>query len=334
MSPRSATSSRALAAFSVARTRSGLAGEDALGTRFEGAALQPDETADAALGDGEERVQPRAAEGHRLGRARHLHELAAAGHDDVHVHLGTRVLGVAEVEQRLTLDDTDADRGDVVADRRRGLLPRDLRDRVGHRDEAAGDGGGARAAVRLDHVAVHPERAPGELRAVDDGAEGPADDPLDLLRPAARTAVLAGRARVGRARQHRVLRRDPALALALHEGRHLVLERRRADHLGRAELDQHRALGVEQEVPGDGDGAELVGRAAVGAGHGAYRAFVSAGSPAARTRWSPLRLYSARPATLGRAVSSPGRASFSRRSSFGVVAKTASSTMAGIRAAP
>src|SRR5437773_2703690 len=132
MSPRSATSSRALAAFSVARTRSGLAGEDALGTRFEGAALQPDETADAALGDGEERVQARAAEGHLLGRALYLHELAAAGHDDVHVYLGARVLGG-----------------------------------------------------------------------------------------------------------------DPALALALQEGRHLVLERRRADHLGRPELDQHRALGVD-----------------------------------------------------------------------------------------
>src|SRR5439155_1611297 len=160
---------------------------DALGTRVEGAALQANETADAALRDGEERVEPRAAEGHLLGRALHLHELAAARHDDVHIHLGTRVLGVAEVEQRLALDDADADRGDVVADRRRGLLPGDLRDRVGHRDEAAGDGGGARAAVRLDHVAVHPHRALAELRAVDDGAQGPADEPLDLLRPAART---------------------------------------------------------------------------------------------------------------------------------------------------
>src|SRR5438445_719804 len=195
MSPRSATSSRALAAFSVARTRSGLAGEDALGTRFEGAALQPDETADAALGDGEERVQPRAAEGHLLGRALHLHELAAAGHDDVHVHFGDRVLGLAEVE--------------------------------------------------------HP------------------------------------------------------LALALQEGRHLVIERRRADHLGRPELDQHRALGVDQEVPRHGDGAKLVGRAAVGAGHGAYRLFVTSdGARAARLRWSQLRLYSARPATMARAISS------------------------------
>src|SRR6266849_9750863 len=115
MSPRSAASSRALAAFSVARTRSGLAGEDALGTRFEGAALQPDETADTALGDGEERVQPGAAEGHLLGRALHLHELAAAGHDDVHVHLGARVLGIAEVEDGLAFHDPDAHRGDTVA---------------------------------------------------------------------------------------------------------------------------------------------------------------------------------------------------------------------------
>src|SRR6059036_2509476 len=298
MSPRSATSSRALAAFSVARTRSGLAGEDALGTRFEGAALQPDETADAALGDGEERVQARTAEGHLLGRALHLHELAAAGHDDVHVHLGARVLGVAEVEHRLPLDDAVTDRG-------RWLEPGDFRDRVGHRDEATRDGGGPRAAVRLDHVAVHSHRALAELGAVDDGAQGPADEPLDLLRSAARPAVLAGRARGGRARQHGVLRGDPALALALQEGRHLVIERRRADHLGRPELDQHRALGVDQEVPRHGDGAKLVGRAAVGAGHGAYRLFVTSdGARAARLRWSQLRLYSARPATMARAISS------------------------------
>src|SRR5436853_6187680 len=141
MSARCAASSRAFARFSVARTRRGLEGEDALGTRVEGAALEADETADAALGDGEERVEPRAAEGHLLGRALHLHELAAAGHDDVHVHLGTRVLGVAEVEQRLALDDADADRGDVVAEPPRWLPPRDPRDRVRHGDEAARDGG-------------------------------------------------------------------------------------------------------------------------------------------------------------------------------------------------
>src|SRR5438094_588551 len=222
MSPRCAASSRAFARFSVARTRRGLEAEDALGTRVEGAALEANEMADAARGDGEERVEPRAAEGHLLGGALHLHELAAAGHDDVHVHLGARVLGVAEVEHRL----------------------------------------------------------------------------------------------------------------ALQEGRHLVLERRRADHLGRPELDQHGALGVEQEVPGDGDRPELIGGAAVGTGHGAYRVFVSDGSPAARTRWSQLRLYSARPATMARAISSRCRESLSRRSSFGFVMKPISIRMAGIAAPP
>src|SRR2546430_11536188 len=150
MSARCAASSRALARFSVARTSRGLEGEDALGTRVEGAALQANETADAALRDGEERVQPRAAEGHLLGRALHLHELAAAGHDDVHVHLGTRVLGVAEVEQRLALDDADADRGDVVAHRRPGLLPVELRDAVGNAAEPAGALRGALATARPD----------------------------------------------------------------------------------------------------------------------------------------------------------------------------------------
>src|SRR5438034_5228753 len=147
-------------------------------------------------------------------------------------------------------------------------------------------------------------------------------------------AGLAGRARVGRARQHRVFRRDPALPLALQEGRYLVLERRRADHLGRPELDQHGALGVEQEVPGDGDRPELIGGAAVGTGHGAYRVFVSDGSPAARTRWSQLRLYSARPATMARAISSRCRESLSRRSSCGFVMKPISIRMAGIAAPP
>ena len=60
-------SSRPLAGLSVARTRTGLEGEDALGTRFEGAALERDQATDAPLGDRQERVEPGAAEGHLLG---------------------------------------------------------------------------------------------------------------------------------------------------------------------------------------------------------------------------------------------------------------------------
>src|SRR6266849_8618171 len=119
--PSSATSSRPLAGLSVARTRSPLEGEDAFGTRFEGAALEPDEAADAGLGDHQQRVEPGAAEGHLLGGALDLDELAGAGHDHVHVDLGARVLDVVQVEHGLTVDDADADRANAVADRHRKL---------------------------------------------------------------------------------------------------------------------------------------------------------------------------------------------------------------------
>src|SRR5262245_60304307 len=177
-SPRRSASSRPLAGLSVARTRRGLDREGALGTRFESAALEPDETADAALGDRQERVEPRTAEGHLLGGALHLDELARAGHDDVHVHLGARILGIVQIEHGLAVDDADADGGDAVADRRRRLQARHARDGIGHRDEAAGDRRSSRAAVRLDHVAVHPDRALAELAAVDDGSQRAADQAL------------------------------------------------------------------------------------------------------------------------------------------------------------
>ena len=50
----------------------------------------------------------------------------------------------------------------------------------GHPDAA--DRGAARAAVRLEHVAVEPERALAERLEVGDGADGAPDEPLDLDR--------------------------------------------------------------------------------------------------------------------------------------------------------
>jgi hypothetical protein len=44
-------------------------------------------------------------------------ELAAAGHDDVGVDLGVLVLDVVQVEQRLPLEEADADGGDGVGER-------------------------------------------------------------------------------------------------------------------------------------------------------------------------------------------------------------------------
>src|SRR5215207_1848808 len=67
----------------------------------------------AALGrELEQRVELGLVERRALGGALHLDELAAAGHHDVHVGLGTHVLDVGQVEQRDAVDDADADRRD------------------------------------------------------------------------------------------------------------------------------------------------------------------------------------------------------------------------------
>src|SRR6185295_5543290 len=92
---------------------------------------------------------------------------------------------------------------------------------------------------------------------------------LDFLRAAgllaARRFALA--ARVGGARQHAVFGGDPAAAGVLEERRHALLGARGAQHLGVAELDQHRALGVLGIAALDAHRAQLVGATAVGAAH-------------------------------------------------------------------
>ena len=71
-------------------------------------------------------------------------------------------------------------------------------------------------------------------------------------------------ARVGRARQHRVLGGDPALAAVLEERRHPLLDGGGADDPGVAGADERRAFGVLEPVGGDGERAKLVGASAVG----------------------------------------------------------------------
>src|SRR4030067_873099 len=102
------------------------------------------------------------------------------------------------------------------------------------------------------------------------------------------------RGRVGGARQHAVLGRDPALALPLEEARHLLLDGGRADDLGVAELHEHRPLGVAQVVAREGDPAELIRATAVmprGAlGHRVVLCARAGAAWAVRMRWSQRRL--------------------------------------------
>src|SRR3954451_22794667 len=158
-----------------------------------GFVLRGGELLDAPGRELEQLVEARAAERSPLGRRLYLHQRAHAGHDDVHVNLCSRVLGVVEVEQRCSVDDPDRDPGDRARERLRQpeAIERALRSDICARDRRA-----ARATVGLQHIAVDPERALAECAEVRDGANRAADQPLDLdgppaLLPARRLAFRA-----------------------------------------------------------------------------------------------------------------------------------------------
>ena len=117
---------------------------------------------------------------------------------------------------------------------------RKVGEREPHRHESAGYRGASRSAVGLDHVAIYPDGLVREQLRVNDGAERPSDQPLDLLAPAGRTpsARLPRAPLLGGGRQHSVFSGDPSLAGALKERRHLVLNAGAAYDLGEADFHQ------------------------------------------------------------------------------------------------
>ena len=82
--------------------------------------------------------------------------------------------------------------------------------------------------------------------------------------PARRLAPVPRR---GRPRQHAVLGGDPAEPGLAQERRHALLEARGAEHVGVADPDQARPLGMPADAGLDRDGAQRVGGAA-GRAHG------------------------------------------------------------------
>src|SRR5450756_974707 len=128
-------------------------------------------------------------------------------------------------------------------------------------DVGAGYGGGTRATVRFQRVAVDPERPIVERGEVHHRAQRPADEPLDLHGAASGPAEdhLAGTARGRRAGQHRVLRRHPSPVAPFEEVRHTVLVGNSAYDPRAPELDQHGALRVGYVISRYPDRPYLVG---------------------------------------------------------------------------
>ena len=176
-----------------------------------------------------------------LGGRLHLDEAAVAGHHDVHVGVGARVLGVVEVEQRRAVDDPDRDGRDRVAERAREAEAVECAHRS---DVGAADRRAASAAVRLEHVAVQPERPFAERLKSATAADGAADQPLDLDRASLLLAAggLTLDALAGGRRQEGVLGGEPALPLAAEPARDVLFDHRGAQHLRLALRDHDRAV--------------------------------------------------------------------------------------------
>ncbi len=167
--------------------------------------------------------------------------------------------------------------------------------------EAARDGRAARAAVGLQHVAVHVDRALAEGLEVDHAAQRAADQALDLHGAAVRAPLrhVALLALAGGRGQHPVLGRDPAAALAGHPARHVLLGRGGADHARAARLDQRRAGGGAHEAGVDRDRAQVARVAAV------VPHATALSSPSSTCRTSPSGIWRKRVPTRRNSSVSP-----------------------------
>jgi hypothetical protein len=207
-------------------------------------------------------VELRPAEGRALGAGLHLDQRAGAGHDEVAVRPGLAVLGIVEVENGLARIDPAGDGGDMVGDRVRGNIAclQELVHRQPQRDPTPGDRGAARAAIGLDHIAIHGDLTLAQSGTVDARPQGAPDKPLNFLRSPGLLArrSLAPHPRVGGAGQHAVFRRHPTQPGVLQEWRHAFLEARRAQHMRRPAFDQARALGMFRRTDLDGNVADFV----------------------------------------------------------------------------
>ncbi|MPM86989.1 hypothetical protein SDC9_134082 [bioreactor metagenome] len=160
------------------------------------------------------------------------------------------------------VNDAHRDGGDAGDDGGLGECARrqQLAHRVVRGHPGAGDGGGAGAAVGLDHVTVQLDGTLAQQLQVERCAQAAAYQALDFLRAAALLALggFAVGAGVGGARQHAVFGGQPAFAAAALVRRHAFFDRCGAQHLSVAELDQHRAFGVHGVVARDAHRAQRV----------------------------------------------------------------------------
>lgn len=196
-----------------------------------------------------------------------LDETARSEHDDVHVHGGSRVLLIGEIEEKVAVDDADRGGGDHLAQGGgfEGASGDQLVERDGEGDGGAGDGGGASAAISLQNVAVKDDRALAESFHIDDGAKAATDEALNLVRAATDLPSLAFACGAGEggAGKHAVLCGDPAPAGVAQPTGNSLFYGCVAEDARVADLDEGGPFSGADVVWNDGRSTKRVGGAMV-----------------------------------------------------------------------
>ena len=190
------------------------------------------------------------APGENCPFARHLHlnQTAVAKQDEIPIHARCTVFGIVEIQHCLPGIDTAGNSGNMADDRIRRNHPclHQFVDGQTQRHPPPRDRCTAGSAVGLDNVAINGDLTLSQRRTVNAGTQGSSYKPLYFNSSAALPpgCSLAPVARVGGARQHAVFRRDPTQPGILQEWRRALFQRRSAQHVGAANLDQAGTLGM------------------------------------------------------------------------------------------
>ena len=199
-------------------------------------------------------------------------QAAGGEHDDVHVDGGAGVFFVAEVEEGVAVDDADAGGGDHLLEGVgfEGAGGDELAEGDGEGAAGSGDGCGAGSTVGLEDVAVEDDGALAEDAHVYDGAEGAADEALDLVSAAADFSFfgLAGATGEGGAGEHAVLCGNPAAAGVAHPAGDAGFDGGVAEDAGVAGFDEDGTFGGGDVAGSDAGIAENVCGPVVGAKEG------------------------------------------------------------------
>ncbi|MFM1942897.1 MAG: hypothetical protein RI897_1879 [Verrucomicrobiota bacterium] len=241
-----------------------------LGRGVDGVELGVKELLGAVAGEVEHAVELIGGEGGFFAGALEFDEGALAGEDDVHIDFGADIFLVAEVEDGLAVEDTDADTGDLVEEG--GFLDFALGDELlggqGDGDVGSGDGGGAGSSIGLEDIAIEPDGTGSEFFEAKGGAHGAADEALDFGGAAVEFTAgdIAGFSCEGGVGEHGVFGGDPAAgdALFLHPAGDGFIDTGGADDLGISPLDQGGACGVGGDMVLELEGAEFVGLSVIG----------------------------------------------------------------------